>query len=595
MQAVLPLESLEAMLLAAVRMTAFIVIAPPFSHNAIPGRIKATLAVGLALAVTPRLSAGYQPQETGPFLAAVVLELVTGAALGFLVMLLFAAVQSAGGLIDLFGGFAMAQGFDPQSMVNGAQFSRYFHWAALALLVSSDGYQLVLAGLFRSFDAIPLGGGIGAGRGGREPGARRRADVRLGDPDRRPAAGGAGARRHRPGPAHPRGPRAERLCHGLPAEDLPHALAGRDRVCAAALGGCGAGALRPEGARRGVGRMSQDSGERSEKATPERMKEVRSKGKMTRSQDLTAWLGIAAAALMIPGLMTLAEEAGRGQFVAIQAVIANPQEQAALDVLGLGLSSLPTTLAPMFIAVLVVILATAALQGGIRFKKFKIDPSNLNLVSGFTRVFGFQALWQGIKALLKVVVIGLVLWSVVSSLMPLLLQSGSLPIASLLGAGGGGAAALIRASVIAGLVLAALDVFVVMRRNRKHTRMTRKEVTDENKRSDGDPLIKSQRRSRQMAMSRNRMMAGIADADVVIVNPVHVAVALKYEPGQVRARSWWPRAPATSPRASARRRAPTRCRWSRTCRWPGTCTRCARSATRSRRTPTTRWPGCSRS
>ncbi|MFJ6417454.1 flagellar biosynthesis protein FlhB [Paeniglutamicibacter sp. NPDC091659] len=278
--------------------------------------------------------------------------------------------------------------------------------------------------------------------------------------------------------------------------------------------------------------MSQDSGERSEKATPERMKEVRSKGKMTRSQDLTAWLGIAAAALMIPGLATLAEEAGRGQFVAIRAVIANPQEQAAVDVLGLGFSSLSTTLAPMFIAVLVVILATAALQGGIRFKKFKVDPSNLNLVSGFTRVFGFQALWQGIKALLKVVVIGLVLWSVVSSLMPLLLQSGSLPIASLLGAGAGGAAALIRASVIAGLVLAALDVFVVMRRNRKHTRMTRKEVTDENKRSDGDPLIKSQRRSRQMAMSRNRMMAGIADANVVIVNPVHVAVALKYEPGK---------------------------------------------------------------
>jgi len=120
---------------------------------------------------------------------------------------------------------------------------------------------------------------------------------------------------------------------------------------------------------------------------------------------------------------------------------------------------------------------------------------------------------------------------VVSSLMPLLLQSGSLPLASLLAAGSDGAASLIRASVIAGLVLAAADVLVVMRRNRKHTRMTRKEVTDENKRTDGDPLIKSQRRSRQMAMSRNRMIAAIADADVVVVNPTHVAVALKYEPG----------------------------------------------------------------
>ncbi len=187
----------------------------------------------------------------------------------------------------------------------------------------------------------------------------------------------------------------------------------------------------------------------------------------------------------------------------------------------------------MFIAVLVVIMATAALQGGIRFKKFKVDPSNLNLLSGVKRVFGFQALWQGVKALLKVCVIGLVLWSVISGLMPLLLQSGFLPITSLLGAGGSGAASLIRASVIAGLVLAALDVFVVMRRNRKHTRMTRKEVTDENKRTDGDPLIKSQRRSRQMSMSRNRMMAAIADSDVVIVNPVHVAVALKLRAGKI--------------------------------------------------------------
>ena len=278
--------------------------------------------------------------------------------------------------------------------------------------------------------------------------------------------------------------------------------------------------------------MSEPSGERSEKATPQRMKEVRSKGKMTRSQDLTAWLGIAAAALMIPGLLVLGEAAGRQQFAVISRVIGNPQEDSALEVLGLGFSSLAGTMAPLFAAVLVVILAVAALQGGIRFKKFKVDPSNLNLLNGVKRVFGLQALWQGVKALLKVAVIGLVLWFVVSSLMPLLLQSGSLPISSLLAAGAGGAASLIRASVIAGLVLAALDVFVVMRRNRKHTRMTRKEVTDENKRSDGDPLIKSQRRARQMAMSRNRMMAAIADSDVVIVNPVHVAVALKYEPGK---------------------------------------------------------------
>ena len=62
--------------------------------------------------------------------------------------------------------------------------------------------------------------------------------------------------------------------------------------------------------------------------------------------------------------------------------------------------------------------------------------------------------------------------------------------------------------------------------------MTKKEVKDENKSSEGDPLIKSQRRSRQLAMSRNRMIAAVASADVVLVNPTHFAVALAYEPGR---------------------------------------------------------------
>ena len=151
---------LEAVMLAGVRVTAFVVVAPPFSHNAIPGRIKAMLGVGLGVAVAPRVGGEYSSLEIGDFLLAIVGELVVGLSLGFLVMLTFSAVQSAGSLIDLFGGFSLAQGFDPQSMINGAQFSKLFHMVALALLFVTDGYQLVLGGLFRSFGAIPVGGGL---------------------------------------------------------------------------------------------------------------------------------------------------------------------------------------------------------------------------------------------------------------------------------------------------------------------------------------------------------------------------------------------------------------------------------------------------
>src|SRR5690606_29990434 len=111
----LNLAWMEAVMLSGVRMTAFLVIAPPFSSGAIPTRIKAMLAMGLALAMSPQSTRGYQSLDTADFVLALLFEIVTGAALGLLVMLVFAAVQSAGSLIDMFGGFQMAQGFDPQS------------------------------------------------------------------------------------------------------------------------------------------------------------------------------------------------------------------------------------------------------------------------------------------------------------------------------------------------------------------------------------------------------------------------------------------------------------------------------------------------
>lgn len=154
---------LEAVMLASVRMLAFLVIAPPFSHNAFPLRIKAMLGIGLAVAVSPQVSKGYVSPDTAGFVTALLKEFLVGAILGFLVMIVFSAIQSAGNLIDLFGGFQLAQAFDPQSMINGAQFARLFNMTSLALLFASGGYQLIIGGLARSFTALPLGEGVELG------------------------------------------------------------------------------------------------------------------------------------------------------------------------------------------------------------------------------------------------------------------------------------------------------------------------------------------------------------------------------------------------------------------------------------------------
>lgn len=152
--------AVEAIMLAGVRMVAFLVIAPPFSYKAIPARVKAMLSVGLAIAVSPAVVPGYQLQTTGSFFVSLVLEVIAGAVLGFLVWLVFAAVQAAGSAVDLFGGFQLAMGYDPGSQVNGAQFTRLFQMTALVLMFTSGGYQLIIGGLTRTFDAIPVGVGL---------------------------------------------------------------------------------------------------------------------------------------------------------------------------------------------------------------------------------------------------------------------------------------------------------------------------------------------------------------------------------------------------------------------------------------------------
>ncbi len=275
-----------------------------------------------------------------------------------------------------------------------------------------------------------------------------------------------------------------------------------------------------------------DAQERTEQATEKRMKEARSKGRLGKSTDLTAWIGVGAAAVMLPFTIELGSRAGLDQMFTVTSIIRNPDPAAALQSFIDGFGSIMTTIAPMLIVTALAVVAGAAVQGGIHFKKFEGKYEQFNLVTGLGRLFGMRALWEGAKTLLKSSVVAFGLFLVVQGLMPVLLTAGSLSLNSLLSAASGGAVGLIQAAVGAGLVLAGLDVLVVMRRNRKQTRMTKREVRDENKTTDGDPIIKAQRRSRQLAMSRNRMIAAIADADVVLINPTHFAVALRYEPGR---------------------------------------------------------------
>jgi flagellar biosynthesis protein FliR len=150
--------SLVALLLATVRTSAWLMVCPPFNTRLIPSMAKAILAFALALPMVPKLTAGAPPLDVASILASTVEQVVIGLALGFVTQLCFAAIQAAGDMIDMFGGFSAAQAFDPLSAAHSSVFGRFYNLIAVTLLFATNAYQLVVRGFLHSFTTLPLDG-----------------------------------------------------------------------------------------------------------------------------------------------------------------------------------------------------------------------------------------------------------------------------------------------------------------------------------------------------------------------------------------------------------------------------------------------------
>jgi flagellar biosynthetic protein FliR len=151
-----PISELMIILLATIRASAWLLICPPFNSRLIPAQVKALLALALALPVAPKLRGEPPSLETSALIVSSAEQVAVGAGLGFITLLLFAAVQAAGDLIDVFGGFTLAFAFDPLSQSQSSVFGRLYNLMAVTLLFASEGHQLVLRGFLNSYKTLPL-------------------------------------------------------------------------------------------------------------------------------------------------------------------------------------------------------------------------------------------------------------------------------------------------------------------------------------------------------------------------------------------------------------------------------------------------------
>jgi flagellar biosynthetic protein FliR len=148
-------EPLVAYLLASVRIIAWLAVVPPFSGKTMPTMVKVVLSLGLAFAVVPDGQA--IPLGTVELLLNVGTQVLIGLAMGFVTYLLLAAISAAGSLIDVFGGFSVAQGFDPLGMNTNTVFGKFHQMLAVVLLFVTGGHLMVIGGLLRTFHFLPLG------------------------------------------------------------------------------------------------------------------------------------------------------------------------------------------------------------------------------------------------------------------------------------------------------------------------------------------------------------------------------------------------------------------------------------------------------
>ena len=148
-------EPLVAYLLASVRIVAWLAVVPPFSGRTVPAMVKVVISLGLAFAVVPE--GGAIPLDTVGLLLNVATQVLVGVAMGFVTYLLLAAIAAAGSLIDVFGGFSLASGFDPLSMNANTVFGKFHQMLATVLLFVTGGHLLVIGGLLQTFEFLPLG------------------------------------------------------------------------------------------------------------------------------------------------------------------------------------------------------------------------------------------------------------------------------------------------------------------------------------------------------------------------------------------------------------------------------------------------------
>lgn len=268
--------------------------------------------------------------------------------------------------------------------------------------------------------------------------------------------------------------------------------------------------------------------DRTEAATPKRRDRARESGSIPMSREVAAVAGLAAASV----LFAMAGPRAAASLVARLAHLLDPA--AATDpatALWQAMLAAAALVAPVALGITAASVAASLLQTQFLFRPAALLPdlTRLNPARGLKRVFGLGNLAEAGKSLVKLAVLGYAAWHVLSGNWTAVASAPFWHADQLASRMAGEVWQLLLTILAAQTVIAGADVLWVRHRHAAELRMSREEVKQESKESDGNPQIKQRIRQIRMVRSRKRMLAAVPKATVVVTNPTHYAIALSYD------------------------------------------------------------------
>lgn len=276
-----------------------------------------------------------------------------------------------------------------------------------------------------------------------------------------------------------------------------------------------------------------DDSQKTEEPTSKRLSDAREKGQVARSQEVSHWFMILALALVV-GIFAPALTADLGGVLRpfLERPHAMTLEDGGLRDIFASTAVAILKAATIPLAIIVAAgLAAGTIQNGIIVTTEQIRPklSNIGLKRGFKKMFSTRALADFLKGILKLAIVGVVVSLIVWPDRRSVLLIPSMAVEDVLALVQVEATKVIVGVLAVMTVVTLADVLYQRYQHHKELRMTKQQVKDEHKQSEGDPLIKARLRQIRVERARKRMMAAVPEADVVITNPTHYAVALKYD------------------------------------------------------------------